>query len=169
MDKVKGVEDLGLFHSMGQPTLAITPDRVALQRYGLNPGDVESVIAAAIGGQAVTRVFDGEKSFDVTVRWKEGYRNSPDAIRNILVSTPDGAQIPLGQVAKVTDESSPAVIFREDGQRYAPVKFSVRGRDLQSTVTEAQQKVARQVLLPPGSHFEWSGQINELNEATGRR
>ncbi len=168
MDKVKGVEDLGLYHSMGQPSIKIVPDRGALARYGLNTGDVEGVIAATIGGQVVTQVYDGEKSFDLTVRWKEAFRSSPAAIRRISIATPDGAQIPLGQVATVTDESSPSVIFREDGQRYAPVKFSVRGRDLQSTVTDAQQQVARQVPLPPGSHLEWSGQINELNEATGR-
>ena len=168
MAKVKGVEDLGLFHSMGQPTIKIAPDRVALQRFGLNTGDIQSVIAAAIGGQAVTQVYEGEKSFDLVVRWKEKYRDSPAAIGKILVATPDGSQIPLGQIAKITDESSPAVIFREDGQRYAPVKFSVRGRDLQSTVSEAQHEVSRQVALSPGSHLEWSGQMNELKEATGR-
>ena len=168
MSKVHGVEDLGLFHSMGQPSLKIVPDRVALARYGLNTGDVEAVIAAAIGGQAITQVYEGEKSFDLVVRWKAESRSSPTAIRRVLVSAPDGSQVPLGQVATITDESSPAVVFREDGQRYAPVKFSVRGRDLQSAVTDAQQQVARQVPLPPGTHLEWSGQIDELNEATGR-
>ena len=168
MDKVRGVEDLGLFHSMGQPSIKIVPDRIALARYGLNTGDVEAVIAATIGGQSVTQVYEGEKSFDLTVRWKASYRSSPAAIRRILIASPDGSQIPLGQLATVSDESSPAVIFREDGQRYAPVKFSVRGRDLQSAVTDAQQQVVHQVPLPPGSHLEWSGQINELNEATGR-
>ena len=168
MGKVKGVEDLGIFHSMGQPTVKIVPDRALLARYGLNTGDVEAVIAATIGGQAVTQVYEGEKSFDLTVRWKKEYRDSLASIRNILVAAPDGSQIPLGEIAKITDESSPAVIFREDGVRYAPVKFSVRGRDLQSTVADAQQQVARQVPMPPGSHLEWSGQINELHEATGR-
>ncbi len=168
MNKVKGVDDLGMFHSMGQPSIKIVPDRALLARYGLNTGDVEAVIAATIGGQAVTQVFEGQKTFDLTVRWKEPFRSSPAAIRKILVPAPDGSQIPLGQIATISDESSPAVIFREDGQRYAPVKFSVRGRDLKSTVEDAQEQVGRQVPLPPGAHFEWSGQINELREATGR-
>ncbi len=94
MDKVRGVEDLGLFHSMGQPSLKIVPDRIALARYGLNTGDVEAVIAATIGGQAITQVLDGEKSFDLTVRWKALYRSSPAAIRQILIASPDGSQIP---------------------------------------------------------------------------
>jgi cobalt-zinc-cadmium resistance protein CzcA len=168
MNKVKGVDDLGMFHSMGQPSIRIVPDREMLARYGLNTGDVEAVIAAAIGGQTVTQVYEGQKTFDLIVRWKERYRSSPGAIRDILVSAPDGSQIPLGQIATISDESSPAVIFREDGLRYAPVKFSVRGRDLKSTVEDAQRQVAAQVPLPPGAHLEWSGQINELNEATGR-
>jgi heavy metal efflux system protein len=168
MNKVKGVDDLGMFHSMGQPSIKIVPDRALLARYGLNTGDVEAVIAATIGGQAVTQVLEGQKTFDLTVRWKEEFRSSPAAIKEILVPAPDGSQIPLGQIAAITDESSPAVIFREDGQRYAPVKFSVRGRDLKSTVEDAQAQVGRQVPLPPGAHLEWSGQINELNEATGR-
>jgi cobalt-zinc-cadmium resistance protein CzcA len=168
MNKVKGVDDLGMFHSMGQPSIKIVPDRELLARYGLNTGDVEQVIAATIGGEAVTQVFEGPKTFDLTVRWKEPFRSSPAAIRNILVPAPDGSQIPLGQIATVSDESSPSKIYREDGQRYAPVKFSVRGRDLKSTVDEAQDQVGRQVPLPPGAHLEWSGQINELKEATGR-
>jgi heavy metal efflux system protein len=168
MGKVKGVDDLGMFHSMGQPSIKIVPDRALLARYGLNTGDVEAVIAATIGGQAVTQVLEGQKTFDLTVRWKEQYRSSPAAIKEILVPAPDGSQIPLGQIAAIVDESSPAVVFREDGQRYAPVKFSVRGRDLKSTVEDAQAQVARNVALPPGAHLEWSGQINELNEATGR-
>jgi len=168
MAKVSGVKDLGLFRSMGQPSVKITPDRVALSRYGLNTGDVEAVVAAAIGGQSVTQVFEGEKSFDLTVRWKPEYRNGIAAIRAITVASPDGSWIPLGAVASIVEETSPSVIYREDGVRYSPVKFSVRGRDLKSTIGEAQQKIADQIHLPPESHLEWSGEINELKEATGR-
>jgi len=141
---------------------------VALSRYGLNTGDVEAVVAAAIGGQSVTQVFEGEKSFDLTVRWKPEYRNGIAAIRAITVASPDGSWIPLGAVASIVEETSPSVIYREDGVRYSPVKFSVRGRDLKSTIGEAQQKIADQIHLPPESHLEWSGEINELKEATGR-
>jgi cobalt-zinc-cadmium resistance protein CzcA len=168
MEKVRGVKDLGLFRSMGQPSIKIVPDRLALQRYGLDTGDVESVVAAAIGGQAVTQVYEGEKSFDLTVRWKPEYRNGISAIRQITVATPDGAQIPLGELASITQETSPSVIYREDFQRYSPVKFSVRGRDLQSTINDAQQQIANTVRLPPESHLEWSGEINELKDAMGR-
>jgi cobalt-zinc-cadmium resistance protein CzcA len=168
MSKVKGVRDLGLFRSMGQPSIKIFPDRVALERYGLNTGDVETVVAAAIGGQVVTQVYEGEKSFNLTVRWKPEYRTGIAAIRRITVATPEGSQIPLGQLASIDEETSPSVIFREDGQRYSPVKFSVRGRDLQSTIEESQRKIASGVRVPADGHLEWSGEINELKEAMGR-
>ncbi|HSZ80803.1 MAG TPA: CusA/CzcA family heavy metal efflux RND transporter [Polyangia bacterium] len=168
MAGVKGVEDLGLFPSLGQPNIRITPDRVQCGRYGLNVGDVEAVVQAAIGGQAVTQVFEGEKRFDLTVRWAAAYRDDLDAIRRIMVATPDGAQIPLGQVAQIAKEEGPSIIYREDNRRYAPVKFSVRGRDLASTIADAQAQIAAKVRLPYDTHLEWAGEINQLNEATGR-
>jgi cobalt-zinc-cadmium resistance protein CzcA len=168
MSAVHGVQDLGMFHSLGQPNVKIAPDRAACARYGLNTGDVEQVVQAAIGGQAITRVYEGEKSFDLTVRWQEPYRKSIEAIREITVSTPDGNNIPLGQLASISIADGPTVIYREDGMRYAPVKFSVRGRDLKSTIGEAQQKIAEKIHLPYDTHLEWAGEINELNEAMGR-
>ncbi len=168
MQKVPGVEDLGHFKSLGQPDMKITPDRAACARYGLNTGDVEAVVQAAVGGQAVTQVYEGEKHFDLTVRWLEPYRNSIEAIREITVSTPEGSNIPLGQLASVTPEEGPSVIYREDAMRYSPVKFSVRGRDLQSTITDAKQQIDAQVHRPYDTHLEWGGEINELNEAMGR-
>ncbi|GEJ58723.1 efflux RND transporter permease subunit [Anaeromyxobacter diazotrophicus] len=168
MEHVRGVKDLGLFPTLGQPSIKIVPDRERCGRYGLNTGDVEAVVAAAVGGQAVTQVFEGEKSFALTVRWQEPYRSSLGAIRAIGVATPDGGQVPLGQLAQVSEESGPSVIYREDGSRYSPVKFSIRGRDLGSTVDEAQRQIADHVRLPAGAHLEWAGQINELNEAMGR-
>ncbi len=168
MNNVVGVKDLGLFRSMGQPNVRITPNRDACARYGLNTGDVEAVVQAAIGGQAVTQVFDGEKHFDLTARWLPEYRSSLEAIREITVATPDGANIPLGQIADIRPEEGPSVIFREDGQRYSPVKFSVRGRDLVSTIDEARKKIGSNVKLPYNSHIEWAGEINELHSAEGR-
>jgi len=165
---VPGVTDLGLISSLGQPSLRITPDRELCARHNLNVGDVEAMVQAAIGGQAVTQVYDGEKRFDLTVRWKAEARQDMDAIRRLEVPTPDGATIPLGQLATLTEEDSPATIFREDGQRYAPIKFSVRGRDLQGTVTEAQHQVDAKVKLPWDMHLEWSGEINSLKAATAR-
>ncbi len=168
MNTVNGVKDLGMFNSMGQPSVKIVPDRVACARYGLNTGDVEGVVQAAVGGQAVTQVFEGEKRFDLVVRWQEPYRSSLESIREITVSTPEGGRVPLGQIATVSLEDGPSVIYREDGQRYAPVKFSVRGRDLASTIDESQRKIAENVHLSYDSHLEWAGEINELKEAVDR-
>ncbi len=181
MGKVRGVADLGLFRSLGQPSIKITPLRKQCARYGLNTGDVDAVIQAAIGGQAVTQVYEGEKFFDLTVRWKAQYRTSLEAIREITVSTPDGSSLPLGQLADIQAAEGPAMIYREDGVRYSPVKFSVRGRDLAGTIAEAQTKIDEEIprcdKAPPGwnrlcrpydSRLEWAGEINELHEAEGR-
>jgi cobalt-zinc-cadmium resistance protein CzcA len=180
MAKVNGIKDLGMFSSMGQPSVVITPDRVMCARYGLNTGDVESVVQAAMGGVAVTQVFEGEKKFDLTVRWLEQYRGSLESIRELTISTPEGS-VPLGQIAKISVNEGPSNIYREDGQRYTPVKFSVRGRDLESTITEARSAIDRDVprcdKAPPGwnkpcrpydTHLEWAGEINQLNEAEDR-
>jgi cobalt-zinc-cadmium resistance protein CzcA len=166
--KVPGVADLGIFRSLGQPAIRITPQRTQIGRYGLNTGDVAAVVQAAIGGQVITQVFEGERHFDLILRWAEQYRRDVRSIRSILVSTPDGSQIPLGQLAEVVEEEGPSVIFREDVKRYVPVKFSVRGRDLGSTIGEAQSRINAQVKLPYDTHLEWDGEINQLRETTER-
>ncbi len=181
MGKVRGIADLGQFKSLGQPSIKIIPKREVCARYGLNTGDIDAVIQAAIGGQAVTEVYEGEKFFDLTVRWKSEYRMSLEAIREITVSTPDGAQVPLGQIADIQIVEGPAIVYREDGVRYSPVKFSVRGRDLASTIAEAQASIEAEIprcdKAPPGwnklcrpydTRLEWGGEINELHEAEGR-
>jgi cobalt-zinc-cadmium resistance protein CzcA len=179
MGHVDGIKDLGHFESMGQPNIRITPNRELCARYGLNTGDVDAVIQAAIGGQAVVQVYEGEKHFDLTVRWKPEYRMSLEAIREITVSTPDGAQVPLGELADVQIVDGPAIIYREDAVRYSPVKFSVRGRDLAGTIADAQASIEREiprcdkttgakVCRPYDTRLEWGGEINELHEAEGR-
>jgi len=181
MATVPGIKDLGHFKSMGQPNIKITPDRDLCARYGLNTGDIDAVIQAALGGQAIVQVYEGEKHFDLTVRWKPEYRMSLEAIREITVPTPDGTLLPLGQLAEIQIVDGPAMIFRENAVRYSPVKFSVRGRDLASTITEAQTAIEREVprcdKAPPGwskpcrpydTRLEWAGEINELHEAEGR-
>ncbi len=168
MGQVPGVKDLGMGHTLGQPSVKVVPDRAACARYGLNTGDVEAVVQAAIGGQAVTSVYEGEKFFALTVRWQEQYRQSLEAIREITVATPDGNNIPLGQIASVTPVEGPAIIYREDGMRYVPVKFSVRGRDLKSTIEDAQNRIAANIKLPYDTHLEWAGEITELKEANKR-
>jgi cobalt-zinc-cadmium resistance protein CzcA len=168
MQKVRGVHDLGIFRSLGQPSVRIIPDREAAGRYGLNAGDVNAVVQAAIGGQAVTQVYEGERHFDLTVRWGPEFRMNVAAIRDIPVTTPDGSTIPLGQVAEVVEEEGASLVYREDQQRYVPIKFSVRGRDLASTIEEARDTIERSVRLPYDTHLEWAGEISELKE-TNRR
>jgi cobalt-zinc-cadmium resistance protein CzcA len=168
MSTVRGVADLGLIPTLGEPNVKITPDRKACARYGLNSGDVTNVVAAAIGGAAVTQVLEGDRQFDLTVRWLPQYRRTVEQIREIPISTPDGIVVPLGQVAKVVEETGPAMIYREGMRRYAPVKFSVRGRDLKGTIDEAQARIAKEVKLPYGTRLVWAGEINELNDAEAR-
>jgi cobalt-zinc-cadmium resistance protein CzcA len=168
MSNVEGVKDLGMFSSLGQPSIRITPDRKKISRYGLNTGDVAAVIQAAIGGQALTQVFEGEKRFDLTVRWLEPFRNNLKAILAITIAAPDGTQIPLSELATIVEEESPSIIYREDGHRYSPVKFSVRGKDLGSTIERGEASVRKAVALPYDTYLEWAGQINELKAAQAR-
>src|SRR5208282_534142 len=142
---VPGVVDQVVLRSMGQPNLQITPDRAACARYGLNVGDVGAVVQAAIGGQAVTQVLDGDRRFDLVVRWKPEYRQSLDAVRQIRVNLPSGGQIPLDQVANIETAEGASFIYREALQRYVPIRFSVRDRDLQSTIAEAKKRIAKEV------------------------
>jgi Cu/Ag efflux pump CusA len=165
---VRGVTDLGKFTALGQPDIKITPDRKKCARYGLNSGDVVSVVQTAIGGQALTQLYERDKAFDVTVRWLAPYRSSLEAIREIQIATPDGLMVPLGEVADIKLIEGPSNIYREDGQRYTPVKFSVRGRDLEGAVKEAQEKVEAKIPQGYGKRLEWSGEINELREAQHR-
>lgn len=168
MSSIRGVQDLGIFRSLGQPAIRITPDRIQCGRYGLNVGDVESIVQAAIGGQALTQVYEGEKRFDLTVRWAEFFRKDLKAIRSILVPTTDGSQVPLAQVAKIVEEIGPSVVYREDNQRYTPVRFSIRGRDLGSTIAEAKSKVSSIINLPYDTHLEWAGEMDQLKETSQR-
>ena len=168
MGGVPGIVDLAVYRSLGQPNLVITPDRAQCARYGLNVGDVAAVVQAAIGGQAVTQVLEGDRRFDLVVRWKEQFRTSLDGIREIRVPLPDGGQIPLGQVAQINTAEGASFIYREGLERYVPVRFAVRGRDLQSAVESAKNAVATQVKLPEGVHLEWAGEYGELRQANRR-
>ncbi|MFO0773839.1 MAG: CusA/CzcA family heavy metal efflux RND transporter [Nitrospiraceae bacterium] len=168
MQTVPGVKDLGIFRLLGQPNLIIQIDREASARYGLQVADVNAVVQAAIGGQAVTQVFEGERLFDLVVRFLPEYRRDMESIGNIQVSTPDGARIPLKQIATLKTETGAFIIYRENNGRYIPIKFSVRDRDLASTVQEAQAKIAAQVQLPERYHLEWAGQYDQLREEQRR-
>jgi cobalt-zinc-cadmium resistance protein CzcA len=164
MRQVRGVKDLGILHLLGQPNLVIEVDRQECARYGIKVGDVNDVIQAAIGGQAVTQVYEGEKWFDLVVRFLPEYRRDEDTIGNIQVSTPEGARIPLKQLATIAEQTGAFIIYRENNERYIPIKFSVRGRDLESTVHEAQKRIAAEVRLPEGYRIEWHGEYDQLQE-----
>jgi cobalt-zinc-cadmium resistance protein CzcA len=168
LNGVRGVQDLGRLRTLGQPDVKITPDRKECARYGLNSGDVVNVVQTAIGGQAMTQLYEREKAFDVTIRWLAPYRSSLEAIREIQIASPDGRMVPLGQIAQVQLLEGPSNIYREDGQRYTPVKFSVRGRDLEGTIQEAKSKVDKEIPEGYGKRRVWSGEINELREAQER-
>jgi cobalt-zinc-cadmium resistance protein CzcA len=168
MEQVPGVKDLGVLHLLGQPNLIIEVDRQACARYGLKVGDVNNVVQAAIGGQAVTQVYEGEKWFDLVVRFKLEYRRDADAIGNILVSTPEGARVPLKQLATITEQTGAFIVYRENNERYIPIKFSVRGRDLEGTVVDAQQRIAEHVTLPEGYRMEWHGEFDQLQDEKRR-
>jgi cobalt-zinc-cadmium resistance protein CzcA len=168
LDNVRGIEEAGVFTELGQPNLLIEADRTRSARYGLAPGDVNAVVQAAIGGQPVTEIFEGERHFPLVVRLMPRYRESLDSIKAIPVWTPSGAAVRLADVATITLRSGASYIYRENNARYIPIKFSVRGRDLGGAVAEAQAKVERNVKLPAGYHVEWSGEFGELKEAEAR-
>jgi cobalt-zinc-cadmium resistance protein CzcA len=172
MAKVPGVADLGIFHLVGQPNLNIRIDREKAARYGLNTGDVNTVVQAALGGTNATTVLEGDRQFVVAVRLDARYRTGIDAIRTVKVAyqTPSGtnAYIPLSELADITLDTGASFIYRERSQRYIPIKFSVRGRDLGSTVAEAQERVANAVKLPNGYQILWAGQFDDLQNAKQR-
>jgi len=161
LEKVPGITEITVVRELGQPSLIITPDRAKLARYGLNVSDVNTLIGTAIGGQAATQVIQGERQFDLVVRMQEQYRGNEDAIRNLLITTPDGQNLPLSQFADVRVESGASFIYREANSRYIGVQFSVEGRDLASAVGEARRKVDAAVKLPMGYKFDWGGEYKE--------
>jgi cobalt-zinc-cadmium resistance protein CzcA len=168
MKGIRGVKDLGVFRLLGQPNLIIRVDRQACARYGLLVSDVNAVVQGAIGGQAVTRVFEGERWFDLVVRFLPEFRQDADAIANIQVSTPNGARIPLKQITSISTQTGAFIIYRENNERYIPIKFSVRGRDLESTVKEASAAIQQQVELPPRYRIEWHGEYDQLQDEKQR-
>jgi cobalt-zinc-cadmium resistance protein CzcA len=172
MGQVRGITDLGTFPVMGQPNLNIQVDRTRAARYGLNSGDVNSVIQAALGGTVATTVLEGDRQFSLAVRYPPEYRDNIEKISNIMVAyqTSSGANayIPLKELGTITLDTGASWIYHENGERFIPVKFSVRGRDLGSSVTEAQKRIADNIKLPSGYHLVWSGEFGELQAAKER-
>jgi len=171
---VPGVSNPGGFSLLGQPNLIVKIDRAKAARYGFSVADINSVVQAAIGGQEITKVYEGEWNFALTVRLAPEYRRNPDAIRSIPVALPSTdpklptAYIALGDLGEVRLETGASYIYRENGQRFVPLKYSVRGRDLGSTVADAQVRIAEKVPLPPSYRMEWTGEFGALVEAQKR-
>src|SRR6201986_1110378 len=168
MSRVRGVTDVGVFNVGGQPSLLLSIDRAQAAGYGIAAADINNAVEAAVGGAAVTQIIEGERRFDFAVRFTPQFRDTPEAIRRILLPTPDGNQIPLGNVANVTLRNGAFMIYREGGRRYIPIKFSVRGRDLQSTIEELKSVLAREVKLPSGYEYTWAGEYDSLQKELHR-
>ena len=168
MSKIRGVADLGLFRVIGQPNLNYVVDRDAAGRFGINVADVQDAIATAVGGYAVTQVLDGEARYDVTARYAGPYRSTPEAINDIRLVSPSGERVSLSQLTKVDTTDGAEEIYREGGMRYVAIKYSVRDRDLGSTVEEAINKVGHDVKLPTGYKLEWAGEYASQKRSSRR-
>jgi len=168
MSKVQGVQDLGLFRVIGQPNLNYAVNREAAARYGINVADVQDAIQTAVGGNAVSQVLDKEARYDVVVRYLPQYRGTQEAIDNIRLLSPGGERVSLAQLTTVKTEDGAEEVYREAGQRYVAIKYSVRNRDLGSTVEEAIKKVNDQVKLPTGYKTDWAGEYESQKRSSRR-
>jgi cobalt-zinc-cadmium resistance protein CzcA len=168
MATVKGIEDLGIFRIIGQPNLNYAVDRDAAARWGINVSDIQDAIQTAAGSNALTQVQQGEARFDVTLRYQKQYRDTREEIGDIRLLAPSGERVSLAQLTKVSTDDGAEEIYREGGERYIAIKYSVRGRDLGSTVEEAIKKVTTNITLPTGYHLEWAGEFESQQRANRR-
>ena len=165
ISKVPGITDITIVRELGQPSLDVKIDRQKVARYGLDVATLNGIIEAAVGGTAATQVIQGERAFDLVVRMDERYRNNPEAIGRLLVTTPSGQRLPLSTFATLTVGQGPAFVYRESGSRYIGVQYSVTGRDLGSAVAEARSVVAAEVKPPTGYELQWGGEYSDFLEA----
>ncbi|OJW13280.1 CusA/CzcA family heavy metal efflux RND transporter [Mucilaginibacter sp. 44-25] len=168
LKKVKGITDLGVLKSIGLPELDITLDQQKMAQYGVSTSDANSVIAMAIGGEAASTLYEGIKTFDIRVRFPESFRQTPDQIGNLMVPTQSGSKVPIREVANITQKTGPCLIFRDGNERFATLKFSVRGRDMGSTIKEAQEKVKAAVTVKHGYRLAWQGDFENQQRAEKR-
>jgi len=168
MENVSGIEDLGIFRIVGQPNLNLQVDRDAAARWGINVADIQDAVQTAVGANAVTQLQQGEARFDVTLRYQQQYRDTREAIEAVRLVSASGERVSLAQLTKISTDDGAEEINREAGQRYIAIKYSVRGRDLGSTVEEAISKVNKNVELPAGYHLEWAGEYESQKRANKR-
>ncbi len=168
LGRVRGATDVTVESVAGQPYITVRPDRARIARLGLNVEDVQSVVEAAVGGKTVTELYEGDRYFDLQLRYPEERRNSPETIGAILVRTPGGARVPLSDVAEITMAEGPSQISREAGQRRIGVECNISGRDLGGFVAEARRAIGREVPLPPGYFLDYGGQFENQQRAMRR-
>jgi cobalt-zinc-cadmium resistance protein CzcA len=166
LKNVHGVEDLGILRNLGQPEFRIELDQRKMGIYGVSTADANAVIEMAIGGKAATTLYEGERKFDIRIRYQEDYRNTQSKIENLMIPTLNGSKIAIKEISNITTLTGPAFIYRDNNSRYIAVKFSVRGRDLGSTIAEAQQKVNAAVKLDNGYSFTWNGEFENQIRAS---
>lgn len=163
---VPGVEDLGVLRNLGQPEFRIELNQQKMALYGVSITDANSVIEMAIGGKAATQLYEGERKFDIRIRYDKEFRNTEEKIEQLMVPTQDGSKIPIKEISEIKVLTGPSFVYRDNNSRYIPVKFSVRGRDLGSTVKEAQEKVKANVKLPKGYDLTWNGEFENAQRAS---
>jgi heavy metal efflux system protein len=168
MRNIRGVEDLGVFRVIGQPNLDFAVNRDQAARYGLNVSDIQDAVQTAVGGNAVTQVLAGEQRYDLVLRYLPEFRDTKEAIGNIRLLSATGERVSLAQVTNISVKDGGSEIYREANSRYVAIKYSVRNRDLGSTVEEAIQKVGAQVKLPAGYTMDWAGEYESQKRAQKR-
>ena len=165
---VPGIDDLGALRNIGQPELRVELNEARMAQYGVSKTDANAVLEMAVGGKQASQLYEGERKFPIVVRYEEGYRQTPAEIAALMVPTMNGNSVPLSEIATVSDVTGPSLIYRDDNKRFSAVKFSIRGRDMGSTIAEAQKKVDAQVTLPKGYSMKWTGDFENQRRATER-
>ncbi len=168
LEKVRGIVDLGIVKNLGQPEIRIDLNQEKMALYGVQTADAQAVINMAIGGLAVSQIYEGEKHFDLRVRYQESFRKNEEDMGKLLVPTLKGTQVPLSEISTITSHTGPILVFRESNKRFIAVKFSIRGRDMGSTIEEAQTKVNAAVHLPQGAFAQWAGDFENQQRASNR-
>jgi cobalt-zinc-cadmium resistance protein CzcA len=161
IEKVPGITDITVVRELGQPSLTVEPNRAKLARYGMNVSDINAVLETGVGGTAATQVIQGERQFDLVVRMQEPFRKDMESIKQLLVATPDGQQLPLSEFADIKVRKGASFIYRESNSRYIGIQYSVQGRDLASAVDQAKAAVASAVPLPTGYAYDWGGEYKD--------
>lgn len=168
IENVRGIKDVGILRNIGQPEMSVHLDEEKMARYGVKTADAQAVIEMAIGGKTATQLFEGERKFDVRIRYDQNYRKDEEDLRNLVVPAMNGNKIPLKEIASIGTLIGPAFIYRDDTKRFIGVKFSVRDRDLGGTIAEAQDKVNKSIKLPKGYSIGWTGEFENQVRATKR-